>query len=128
MLASSSLLQDHGFEMGHWLKRGHIDGRHGHDRGPLVRVVRDEGLGVGGSDWEWPSNMATDSSTSPVHRSPPGSFEICWSTRPVISAVHKSTCRLSAMPWKASSSWVLARARIAGANDSGDGSNPGSVR
>ena len=84
------LLQLHGFVMREWLERRYVDGGHGHDRGPLVRVVREEGFRGIRCDWEWASSMVTDSSTSPVHRSPPGSFEICWSTRPVISAVHRS--------------------------------------
>src|ERR1035441_2104515 len=113
------LLQVHGFVMGQWFERRHVDGRHGHDRGPLVRVGRDEGFRAIRCDWEWASNMVTDSSTRPVHRSPPGSFEICWSTRPVISAVHRSMWRALVMPWRASSSWALARAQIAGAYASG---------
>src|SRR5450631_397896 len=51
------------------------------------------------SSWEqWVRNMRTTSSTSRVHRSPPGSLEICWSTSPVSRAVQTSTCRGSRTP------------------------------
>src|ERR1035437_4406117 len=122
------LLQVHGFAMGQWFERHHIDCRAGHDRGPLVRVGRDEGIRATWCGWQWARSMVTDSSTRPVHRSPPGSLETCWSTRPVMSAVQRSRCRASVIPYRARSSWALARARTAGAYDSADGSNPGSVR
>src|SRR5674476_595304 len=55
-------------------------------------------IGGGGHErsfsWEqWVRNMCTTSSTSRVHRSPPGSLEICWSTSPVSRAVQTSTWR-----------------------------------
>src|SRR5665213_3277344 len=122
------LLQVHGFVMAQWFERRHVDGRHGHDRGPLVRSVRDEGFLVAWCCWQWARNISIDSSINPVQRSPPGSLETCWSTSPVISAVHRSRCRALVTPFRANSSWVLARERTAGAYASGDGSNPGSVR
>src|SRR5450759_264424 len=122
------LLQVHGFAMTQWFERHHIDCRGGHDRVPLVRVGRDEGTRATRCGWQWARNMVTDSLTRPVHRSPPGSLETCWSTRPVMSAVQRLRCRASVIPYRARSSWALAKARTAGAYDSADGSNPGSVR
>ena len=72
--------------------------------------------------------MVTTSSVKRVQRSPLGSLETCWSTSPVHRAVQMSRCRVSVIPLSAIRSWAKARARCAGAYDSADGSNPGSVR
>ena len=72
--------------------------------------------------------MSTKSSISRDQRSPPGSLEICWSTRPVVNAVHMSMWRGSVMPLRGQALARASRARTAGANDSGDGSKPGIVR
>src|ERR1035437_3659246 len=74
----------------------------------------------GGHQWsssseQWVRNMSTMSSTNRVHRSPPGSLEICWSTIPVSRAVQTSMWRGSRIPYRASCSRVSSRARTAGA-------------
>lgn len=42
--------------------------------------------------------MSTDGATSWDHRSPPWSLLTCWEARPVISAVNRSTSRVSRTP------------------------------
>src|ERR1039458_4524518 len=99
-----------------------------HHLAPLGRKRLGAGLRRAPVVWQWSRNMATDSSMRRIHRSPPGSLETCWSTRPVVNAVHMSTCRCSLIPLRARSSRAPAKAFTAGAYDSDDGSNPGSVR
>src|ERR1035437_5335620 len=67
------------------------------------------------SSEQWVRNMCTMSSTNRVHRSPPGSLEICWSTIPVSRAVQTSMRRGSRTPYRASCPRVSSRARTAGA-------------
>ena len=77
-----------------------------------------DGLAVG-------EEHVTKSSIRRDQRSPPGSLEICWSTRPVVNAVHMSTRRGSVTPLRARRSRTASRARTAGANDSADGLEAG---
>ena len=77
-----------------------------------------------GSPW-WAGsrsrNIATNSSMRRDQRSPPGSLESCWSTRPVVHAVHMSRWRGSVTPLRASCWRAEPSALTAGANASGGG-------
>src|SRR5262249_5293631 len=73
-------------------------------------------------------SMSSASSSTRYQRSPPGSFEICWSTMPVMTAVYRSRSAGSVPPASARARRLISNPSTDGAYDSGDGSNPGIVR
>src|SRR4029078_5991273 len=70
-------------------------------------------------------NMSTASSMSRAHRVPPGSLEICWSTKPVVIAVQRSRKRSASKPAARIRARAFSRWSTASAYDAGDGSKSG---